>query len=52
MVEAATEYSIDVFDEGEVAFVQGVFLCFVPIVERNFFAVIDEARMLEAEFAF
>ncbi len=52
VVEAATEDAVDVFDQGEVAFVQCVFFGFVPVVEGDFFAVVDEARVLEAEFAF
>ena len=52
VVEAATEYAVDVFDQGEIALIQCVLFGFVPVVEGDFFAVVDEARVLEAELAF
>ena len=52
VVQAATEYAVDVFDQGEIAFVQCVLFGLLPVVEGDFFAVVDEARVLEAEFAF
>lgn len=52
VVEAAAEYAVDVFDQGEVALVQRVLFRFMPVVQGNFFAVVDEARVLEAELAF
>ena len=51
MVEASAKYAVDVLDQGEVSFVQRVFLGLMPTVERDFFAIVDQARVLEAEFA-
>lgn len=52
VVEAATEYAVHVFDQGEIALVQRVLFRFLSVVQGDFFTVVDEARVLEAELAF
>src|SRR6266480_7885021 len=52
MVKAASQYSVDVFDQREVTFVQRVFLRFMSVVQCHFLTVIDESRMLESKFSF
>ena len=51
MVEAAAQDVVDVLDEGEVALVEGVLFGVVAVVQRNFLGVVDEAGVLETEFA-
>jgi hypothetical protein len=39
-------------DQREITLVQRIFLCFVPVVQRHLFAIVNQAGVLEAELAF
>lgn len=52
MVELFLKDVVDVFDECEVVFVEGVFFCEMFVVKSYFFIVVDEVRVLELEFFF
>jgi hypothetical protein len=51
VIEAPSQYAVDMLDECEVALVQRVFLCLVTVIKSHLFTVVYQPRMLKSEFA-
>ncbi len=51
MIEPAPQYSVHMLDECEISLIQRIFLRFMAIVQCNFFAVINQPRVLKPKFA-